>query len=250
MILELFSPLKKGEKTGESSMKFIVSWRFWYESARFLAEISENMRQFRPEPPIWIICFIAFSARNGEKYSENYYRRKIQLPTIASIETFYLPIFIIKYSKSMNCTFLDKDGKDQLAVMGCYGIGVGRTMASSIEQNHDENGIIWPMSIAPYEVVVLPLQMNNEDVVAAGEKIYGELQSIGADVALDDRSERAGFKFKDADLIGYPLQVVIGKKSLENGVVEVKTRKSGEKVEIPLAEVSQYVQKYIQEEKL
>ena len=161
-------------------------------------------------------------------------------------QVFYLGT---KYSESMKCTYLDKDGKDQLAVMGCYGIGVGRTMASAIEQNHDENGIIWPMSIAPYEAVVLPLQMNNEDVVAAGEKIYGELLSLGADVALDDRSERAGFKFKDADLIGYPVQVVIGKKSLENGVVEVKTRKSGEKVEIPLAEVSQYVQKYISDEK-
>ena len=154
-----------------------------------------------------------------------------------------------KYSESMNCTYLDKDGKDQLAVMGCYGIGVTRTMASSIEQNHDENGIIWPISIAPFEAVVLPLQMNNEDVVTAGESIYEELKDFGVDVALDDRSERAGFKFKDADLIGYPIQVIIGKKSLENGVVEVKIRKSGEKTEIPLKEVSKYVHEFVLKEK-
>jgi len=154
-----------------------------------------------------------------------------------------------KYSKSMSCTFLDKDGKDQLAVMGCYGIGVGRTMAAAIEQNHDENGIIWPVSIAPFEAVVLPLQMNNEDVVSTGESIYSDLKEMGIDVALDDRPERAGFKFKDADLIGYPVQVVIGKKSLENGVVEVKIRKTGEKTEVPLKEVSKYVQSYINKEK-
>ncbi|MBI9096854.1 MAG: proline--tRNA ligase [Spirochaetaceae bacterium] len=155
----------------------------------------------------------------------------------------------IKYSKSMNCTFLDKDGKEQLAVMGCYGIGVGRTMAAAIEQNHDENGIIWPISIAPYEVVVLPLQMNSEEVVAAGESIYAELKELGADVALDDREERAGFKFKDADLIGYPLQVIIGRKSLDKGVVEVKIRKSGEKFEVLIQNVFQFVQKYISDEK-
>jgi prolyl-tRNA synthetase len=154
-----------------------------------------------------------------------------------------------KYSKSMSCTYLDKDGKDQFAVMGCYGIGVGRTMAAAIEQNHDENGIIWPVSIAPFEVVILPLQMNSEDVVTAGELIYGKLLELGIDAVIDDRPERAGFKFKDADLIGYPVQVVIGKKSLENGVVEVKIRKTGEKIEIPLNEVSLYVQSYLNREK-
>jgi len=160
-------------------------------------------------------------------------------------QVFYLGT---KYSKSMNCSYLDRDGKDQLAVMGCYGIGVGRTMASAIEQNHDENGIIWPISIAPFEVVVLPLQMNSEDVVSAGESIYEELLIRGIDAALDDRSERAGFKFKDADLIGYPIQIIIGKKSLENGSVEVKIRMNGERSDVPVGEVSHFVQKYIDKE--
>lgn len=155
-----------------------------------------------------------------------------------------------KYSKSMNCTYLDKDGKDQFVYMGCYGIGVTRTLAAVIEQNHDENGIIWPVSIAPFEAVVLPLQMNSEEVVSAGESVYNELKSLGIDIAIDDRSERAGFKFKDADLIGYPVQVIIGKKSLEKGVVEVKIRKSGEKMEIPLKEVSLFVHKHITEAKV
>ncbi len=161
-------------------------------------------------------------------------------------QVFYLGT---KYSESMKCTYLDQNGKDQPVVMGCYGIGVGRTMAATVEQNHDDNGIIWPLSIAPFEVVVLPLQMNSEEVLAAGETIYKDLVSKGIDVALDDRSERAGFKFKDADLIGYPLQVVIGKKSLENSLVEIKIRKSGEKIEVPLHDVSQYVEAFIKENK-
>lgn len=161
-------------------------------------------------------------------------------------QVFYLGT---KYSESMNCTYLDQNGKEQPVVMGCYGIGVGRTMAATIEQNHDKNGILWPLSIAPFEVVVLPLQMNSEEVMIAGESIYRDLVSKGIDAALDDRSERAGFKFKDADLIGYPLQVVIGKKSLENKLIEVKIRKSGEVVKVPLQEVSQFVETFINDNK-
>ncbi|OQY33280.1 MAG: proline--tRNA ligase [Spirochaetaceae bacterium 4572_59] len=154
-----------------------------------------------------------------------------------------------KYSEAMKCTYLDKDGKEQLAVMGCYGIGVGRTMAAAIEQHHDDDGIIWPVAIAPYEVVVLPLQMNKEEVVQTGEDLYKKLKDAGIDVALDDREERAGFKFKDADLIGYPLQIVIGARSLENGELEVKIRKTGEKKNLPLGEIVSFVQEFIQNEK-
>lgn len=146
-----------------------------------------------------------------------------------------------KYSEKMKCTFIDAAGAEKPAVMGCYGIGVGRTMSASIEQNHDEHGIIWPMAIAPYEAVVLPLQMNKDEVVKAGETIYAELLAAGVETVIDDRDERAGFKFNDADLIGYPVQVIIGGKSLEKGVVEVKIRRTGEKKELPVAEAVKFV---------
>ncbi len=161
-------------------------------------------------------------------------------------QVFYLGT---KYSKTMNCTYLDKDGKEQLAVMGCYGIGVGRTVAAAIEQHHDEDGIIWPAALAPFEAVVLPLQMNKEEVVQAGEELYGKLKDLGVDVALDDREERAGFKFKDADLIGYPLQIIIGARSLENGEVEVKIRKTGDKKNISLDDVASFVKDFLDKEK-
>ncbi|MDC7231610.1 MAG: proline--tRNA ligase [Spirochaetales bacterium] len=161
-------------------------------------------------------------------------------------QVFYLGT---KYSEPMECNYLDRDGKSHPAVMGCYGIGVGRTMAAAIEQNHDEDGMIWPAAIAPYEAVILPLQMNKDEVVAAGEDLYTSLRDAGMDVALDDREERAGFKFKDADLLGYPLQIVIGARSLEAGEVELKIRKTGEKKNIPLAEVKSFVENFLKEEK-
>ncbi|WP_428264103.1 proline--tRNA ligase [Haliangium sp.] len=132
------------------------------------------------------------------------------------------------YSAPMGCTFLDENGTEQPMEMGCYGIGITRIAASAIEQNHDDGGIVWPMSIAPYEVEVLPLQMNDDDVVAAGEALYTKLQGLGVEVLLDDRGERPGAKFKDADLIGVPLRVAIGKRSLKDGKVEVKWRRGGE----------------------
>jgi len=162
-------------------------------------------------------------------------------------QVFYLGT---KYSKSMDCNYLDKDGKSHPAVMGCYGIGVGRTMAAAIEQNYDEDGMIWPAAIAPFEVVVLPLQMNKEDVISTGHSLYEGLKVAGIDVALDDRDERAGFKFKDADLIGYPLQIAVGARSLEAGEVEVKIRKTGEKKNIPVDEVLSFTENFIKKEKM
>ncbi len=152
-----------------------------------------------------------------------------------------------KYSKMMDCSFLDEEGESQPAEMGCYGIGVGRTMAAAIEQNHDENGIIWPVPIAPWEVVVLPLQLNDEAVVEAAETIYESFRMAGIDTMIDDRNERAGFKFKDADLIGYPVQVVLGGRSVAAGNAEVKFRESGEKSEMPLDDVVVVVRDWILE---
>lgn len=133
-----------------------------------------------------------------------------------------------KYSKAMGATFLDKNGKEQPLYMGCYGIGVGRTMAAAIEQNNDEQGIVWPRAIAPYEVVVVAVNAKKADQLEYAEKVYAECQKAGLDTLLDDRKERAGVKFKDCDLIGYPVRVVIGPKAIEEGQIEIKVRKTGE----------------------
>lgn len=134
----------------------------------------------------------------------------------------------IKYSKALNAKYLDVNGKEQLMVMGCYGVGVSRTMAAAIEQNHDENGIIWPVPIAPFHVVVVPVNTKEEGQMQAAEEIYLALQNAGLDVLMDDRNERPGVKFKDADLIGYPLRVIVGAKAVEESTVELKNRKTGE----------------------
>ena len=133
-----------------------------------------------------------------------------------------------KYSSALGATFLDESGKEHPLVMGCYGIGVGRTMAAAIEQMNDEHGIIWPRAIAPFEVVVVPVNAKNGDQLSYGEEIYEELRAAGIDVLLDDRPERAGVKFKDCDLIGYPLRITIGPKAVGENQIEVKIRRSGE----------------------
>jgi len=146
-----------------------------------------------------------------------------------------------KYSKAMKAIYLDKNGKEQHMVMGCYGIGVGRTVAACIEQYHDENGIIWPLSIAPYQVIITPVNMNDPDLAAAAERIYEDLLSGSVEVILDDRDERAGVKFKDADLIGIPLRVTIGPKNLAAGKVEIKIRRSAEVMILSIAEAKQFI---------
>ncbi|MFH1798547.1 MAG: proline--tRNA ligase [Candidatus Omnitrophota bacterium] len=132
-----------------------------------------------------------------------------------------------KYSKPLNASFLDEKGKENFIVMGCYGIGVNRILAAFIETSHDADGIIWPESISPYEIVVIPLRSDNKAVQAEAERVYGELKEHGFDVLIDDRDKSAGIKFKDADLIGFPTQVIIGEKSFKQNKVEVKQRKTG-----------------------
>jgi prolyl-tRNA synthetase len=141
-----------------------------------------------------------------------------------------------KYSKSLKATYLDAEGKEQIIFMGCYGIGISRTVAACIEQNHDENGIIFPIPIAPFHCIVTALSNKEDEVKAASESIYEELQAAGIEVLLDDRDERPGFKFKDADLIGIPLRIVVGAKNLVEGNVELKDRKTGEVEILPVAE--------------
>lgn len=136
-----------------------------------------------------------------------------------------------KYSKALNATFLDDKGESKVMLMGCYGIGVSRTLASAIEQNNDEFGIIWPTALAPYIVDVIPANVKNEEQVKVAEEIYEALLNDGIDSMIDDRDERPGFKFKDADLIGFPFKVVSGKRAGE-GIVELKIRRTGETLEI------------------
>jgi prolyl-tRNA synthetase len=129
-----------------------------------------------------------------------------------------------KYSKPLNAVYLDEKGEEKVIIMGTYGIGVARTIAAAIEQNHDADGMIFPIPIAPFEVVVLPLQLHEAGVSAAAEKIYGELLKQGLDVLLDDRDLRPGVKFKDADLLGIPLRINVGARNLKDGTVEMKLR--------------------------
>jgi prolyl-tRNA synthetase len=133
-----------------------------------------------------------------------------------------------KYSKAMKAVYLDKDGQEKVMIMGCYGIGIGRTVAAAIEQNYDDNGIIWPMPLAPYQVIVTPVNVNEASLAETAEHLYKALTTAGVDVILDDRNERAGVKFKDADLIGIPLRITVGHKDLAKGRVELKIRRTGE----------------------
>lgn len=132
-----------------------------------------------------------------------------------------------KYSEAMNATFIDENGESKPFVMGCYGIGVTRTVAAIIEQNNDENGIIWPMSVAPYHIVIIPVNIKDENQMRVAEELYSNLKKLGIDVLMDDRNERAGVKFKDADLLGIPMRVTVGKK-INEGQVEFKLRREEE----------------------
>lgn len=152
-----------------------------------------------------------------------------------------------KYSEKLGCTYLDRDGKPHPMVMGCYGIGITRTVAASIEQNHDKDGIIWPVAIAPYEVVIVPANNKDEGVMNAARHLYDEMEDCRDEVILDDRDERAGIKFKDADLIGYPIRVTIGKKWKESGLVEVRLRGSGVVSEVALADCKTKVLEMLEE---
>ncbi|MDR1657189.1 MAG: proline--tRNA ligase [Deltaproteobacteria bacterium] len=146
-----------------------------------------------------------------------------------------------KYSKALGSTFTAPDGSDKLIVMGCYGIGVGRTLAASIEQNHDRDGIIWPMALAPFQVILLPLEVQNEQISTAAETLFDQLTELGVETLLDDRDLRPGNKFKDADLLGIPIKITISKKGLANGQFELKHRRTGEVVMIPEKDASKII---------
>ncbi len=139
-----------------------------------------------------------------------------------------------KYSEALGATFITEDGQVKPYIMGSYGIGVSRTAASSIEQNHDENGIIWPISVAPYEVSIIVLNYDRKEQKEMGDSVYEGLEKKGVEVILDDRIESAGKKFADSDLIGFPLQVIVGARTIKSGNIEVKVRATGDRREFPL----------------
>ena len=152
------------------------------------------------------------------------------IKTAQGIEVGHIFKLGTKYSDALGLKSLDETGKSKTVIMGCYGIGVTRCLAAAIEQNNDENGIIWPVSIAPYHAIVIPVNSKNEEQSEIAEKVYNDLKARGIEVLLDDRNERAGVKFKDADLIGIPVRIVVGKKCGE-GVVECKERTAENAVE-------------------
>jgi prolyl-tRNA synthetase len=151
-----------------------------------------------------------------------------------------------KYSKSMNATFLDEDGKAKPFIMGCYGLGVSRTVAAIIEQHHDDDGIAWPLSVAPFAVEVLAVSMKSEEAVRVAEKLYDDLRAAGVDTLYDDRDDSAGVKFKDADLVGMPLRVTVGDRGLKKGIVEARVRKTGEVTEVPVDDAVQGILRLLQ----
>jgi prolyl-tRNA synthetase len=153
-----------------------------------------------------------------------------------------------KYSESMQAVFQDSDGQEKPFVMGCYGIGITRVAAAAIEQNHDQNGIIFPLPLAPYQAIILNLDMKDAALSAAAEDLYTQLQDLGVETLLDDRDERPGSKFKDADLLGIPFRIMIGKRFSKDGVIEVRRRRDGVTEEMSLESLPGILQARISDE--
>jgi prolyl-tRNA synthetase len=174
------------------------------------------------------------TVQEGEKSPDG----KSTLRLVHAIELGHIFKLGTRYSDALGATFLDENGKAQPIIMGSYGIGMERIVACHIEQNHDENGILWDPAIAPYQVHLIPVSARSPLVVETGETLYRELTAAGIDVLIDDRKDTSpGFKFKDADLLGMPYQVIVGEKNLANGMIEVKNRRTGERLLVPRAEI-------------
>jgi prolyl-tRNA synthetase len=182
-------------------------------------------------------------AREGDQSPDG----KGLLKSFRGIEVGHVFYLGTKYSKKMNANYLDQNGKAQPLEMGCYGIGVTRTVQAAIEQSHDQDGIIWPLAIAPFQVHMCLLDIRDEKVSGAAEEIYQSLTKLGLEVLLDDRDERPGFKFKDADLLGMPVRVVVGKKALDQGEIEIVIRKTKEVRKVSPANAVAEVQKILTE---
>ncbi len=166
------------------------------------------------------------------------------ITTTQDIEVGHIFKLGTKYTEALDCTYLDENGKAQTIIMGCYGIGVSRTIAAAIEQFSDENGLVWPVAIAPYQAIVVPVNTKDETQLALAQKVYDELKARGIETLIDDREERAGVKFKDADLIGIPVRITVGKKAAD-GICEYKLRTDNESVDITVDEAIENAVAYI-----
>ena len=204
--------------------------------------INVNYDRDFPLKEITDLRFITPSDRCPECGGEIQFSRGIEVGQVFKLGT--------KYSKAMHATYLDAQGKEKLMVMGCYGIGVGRTVAAAIEQHHDKDGIIFPVTIAPFEVIITPVNIKNKEIKDVSEKLYGELTKDEVEVLLDDRDERPGVKFKDADLIGIPFRITIGEKNLKNGIIEIMIRKNRETLLEKIENGAKKVEELIEKEKL
>jgi len=167
--------------------------------------------------------------------------RKGRLEQFKGIEVGNTFMLGTKYSAALGAVFLDEAGKERPCVMGSYGIGITRTAQAAVEAFHDEAGILWPWALAPYHIQLLPLNVRNAELVSMAERMYSELQDAGFEVLLDDRDERGGVKFKDADLVGVPVQVILGERGLASGQAEVKVRRSGQRQEVPLSGLTSHL---------
>jgi prolyl-tRNA synthetase len=163
------------------------------------------------------------------------------LATSAGLEVGHVFKLGTKYSKAMGASYLDEKGNEVLIIMGCYGIGINRILAGAVEAGRDANGIIWPLALAPYQVLVIPLQAQNKAVLDHALALARALAAAGLDVLTDDRDQRPGVKFKDADLIGIPLRVVVGERGLKDGTIEIKWRSQAEASHIPAASAAEAI---------
>jgi prolyl-tRNA synthetase len=170
---------------------------------------------------------------------------KVESEKVNCIEVGHIFKLGTKYSSTMGANFLDEKGKQKPLVMGCYGIGVSRLLATIIEQNYDADGIIWPKEVSPYQMIILPLDVNDKKTMDTALEAYRELEGQGVAVLLDDRDERAGVKFKDADLLGISLQLIVGKESLKNNTLELKVRRSNKKIVENKAAVFQEIRAFL-----
>jgi prolyl-tRNA synthetase len=171
-----------------------------------------------------------------------------RLTILKGIEVGHIFKLGLKYSKALKATYLDQEGKEQFIYMGCYGIGVSRIVAAAIEQGHDPNGIIFPMALAPFQVGLIPIAVNDPAVWEVAEQLHADLEAAGVEVLLDDRDERPGVKFKDCDLLGLPLRVVVGAKALAQGTAEVRHRRAAANTMISLPDLIPYLRDQIGQE--
>ncbi|PIQ87131.1 MAG: proline--tRNA ligase [Candidatus Omnitrophica bacterium CG11_big_fil_rev_8_21_14_0_20_43_6] len=185
--------------------------------------------EFMVEAPLGedVVCFCpqCKSAKAAKGGSSLCFTCNINMDQVNTIEVGHIFKLGTKYSQALEANFSDKSGQLKPLIMGCYGIGVSRLISAIIEQNNDADGIIWPKQVAPFDIMILPLDITNASVMEQADKLYQELEASGLDVLMDDRDERAGVKFKDADLIGIPVSIVIGKKSIEEKKIELRLRK-------------------------